>query len=196
MIQLYITGSGPDAGEEEDFPPPDNPSKMRRSVENAEHVGLFRHPSRRRSHAQRATTTHIQNLYYLLPATGLRSTASTMLHTNPHDPFTGIASSSLCIDGETLKRHVASTDNFISTGLFAPRQGQMYREEQRRRRSQYDRGTPGAELEAHTQRLTDPALSAYPASSYAAVTMNTSHYNDLLFHQGAPGPSTWYQHDY
>lgn len=35
----------------------------------------------------------------------------------------------------------------IQTGLFAPRQGQAYREEQRRRRSQYDRGTPGAEME-------------------------------------------------
>ena len=32
------------------------------------------------------------------------------------------------------------------TGLFAPRQGQAYREEQRRRRrSYYDLGTPGAE---------------------------------------------------
>jgi hypothetical protein len=30
----------PRAGEEDEFPPPDNPSKMRRSVENAEHVGM------------------------------------------------------------------------------------------------------------------------------------------------------------
>ncbi|OAA55600.1 meiosis protein [Niveomyces insectorum RCEF 264] len=29
------------AGQEEPFPPPDNPSKMKRSCENAEHVGLF-----------------------------------------------------------------------------------------------------------------------------------------------------------
>jgi len=45
--------------------------------------------------------------------------------------------------------------------LFAPRQGQAYREEQRRRRSQYDRGTPGAENEMgviQRFRLQDPAL--------------------------------------
>lgn len=49
-------------------------------------------------------------------------------------------------------------------GLFAPRQGQAFREEQRRRRSPYDRGTPGAEFEAYSYRLTDPALS--PVSPY------------------------------
>jgi len=65
---FHITG--PMAGEEEAFPGPDNPSKMRRSVENAEHVGLF-----------------------------------------------------------------------------APRAGQHFRDEQRRRRSQYDRGTRLAEIE-------------------------------------------------
>jgi hypothetical protein len=54
----------------------------------------------------------------------------------------------------------------------------MYREEQRRRRSQYDRGTPGAEFEAHAQHLTDPALTAYPSSSYSAPT-NASYYNNL-----------------
>lgn len=37
--KLYHTGTGPMAGMEETFPGPDNPSKMRRSVENAEHVG-------------------------------------------------------------------------------------------------------------------------------------------------------------
>ncbi|KAH0538723.1 hypothetical protein FGG08_004675 [Glutinoglossum americanum] len=57
-------------GQEDEFPGPDNPSKMRRSVENAEHVGLF-----------------------------------------------------------------------------APRAGQHFRDEQRRRRSQYDRGTRLAEME-------------------------------------------------
>jgi hypothetical protein len=44
-------------------------------------------------------------------------------------------------------------------GLFAPRQGQAFREEQRRRRSQFDRGTPGAEYEAYNNRLIDPVLS-------------------------------------
>ena len=37
--KLYRTGTGSLVGTEETFPGPDNPSKMRRSVENAEHVG-------------------------------------------------------------------------------------------------------------------------------------------------------------
>jgi hypothetical protein len=90
---------------------------------------------------------------------------------------------------------MTSTDKFVFIGLFAPRQGQLYREEQRRRRSQYDRGTPGAEFEAHTQHLTDPALSAYPSSSYPA-NMNASNYDNLPYTHGAPGPSTWYHYDY
>lgn len=68
--KIYHTGTGPLAGTEDEFPRPDNESKMRRSVENAEHVGLF-----------------------------------------------------------------------------APRAGQNFRDEQRRRRSQYDRGTRLAEIE-------------------------------------------------
>ncbi|ERT01476.1 hypothetical protein HMPREF1624_02725 [Sporothrix schenckii ATCC 58251] len=42
--KLYYTigGTNPElAGREEEFPGPDNPSKMKRSCENAEHVGLF-----------------------------------------------------------------------------------------------------------------------------------------------------------
>ncbi|KAI9826798.1 MAG: hypothetical protein M1832_005736 [Thelocarpon impressellum] len=68
--KIFHTGTGLLAGKEDTFPGPDNPSKMRRSVENAEHVGLF-----------------------------------------------------------------------------APRAGQHNRDEQRRRRSQYDRGTRLAELD-------------------------------------------------
>ncbi|KAK8117488.1 uncharacterized protein PG998_005769 [Apiospora kogelbergensis] len=71
--KLYYTINGPapaQAGEEEPFPAPDNQSKMKRSCENAEHVGLF-----------------------------------------------------------------------------TPNAGQHYRDEQRRRRSQYDRGTRLAALE-------------------------------------------------
>lgn len=71
----------------------------------------------------------------------------------------------------------------------------MYREEQRRRRSQYDRGTPGAEFEAHTQHLTDPALTAYPSSSYSAP-MNASYHNSPGYAPSAPAPSTWYLDDY
>ncbi|KAL3448637.1 hypothetical protein BJX65DRAFT_295126 [Aspergillus insuetus] len=68
--KIFHTGTGPLTGTEDRFPGPDNPSKMRRSIENAEHVGLF-----------------------------------------------------------------------------APRVGQQYRDEQRRRRSQFDRGTTAAERE-------------------------------------------------
>ncbi|KAL4877640.1 hypothetical protein BJY04DRAFT_209739 [Aspergillus karnatakaensis] len=68
--KIFHTGTGALAGTEDRFPGPDNPSKMRRSIENAEHVGLF-----------------------------------------------------------------------------APRVGQQYRDEQRRRRSQFDRGTTAAERE-------------------------------------------------
>ncbi|KAL3483577.1 RNA recognition motif 2-domain-containing protein [Aspergillus germanicus] len=68
--KIFHAGTGPLAGTEDRFPGPDNPSKMRRSIENAEHVGLF-----------------------------------------------------------------------------APRVGQQYRDEQRRRRSQFDRGTTAAERE-------------------------------------------------
>ncbi len=39
--KIFHTGTGPLAGKEDTFPGPDNPSKMRRSVENAEHVGEF-----------------------------------------------------------------------------------------------------------------------------------------------------------
>ncbi|KAL2262379.1 hypothetical protein VTK26DRAFT_1512 [Humicola hyalothermophila] len=42
--KLYYTSNGPRpelAGQEEPFPEPDNQSKMKRSCENAEHVGLF-----------------------------------------------------------------------------------------------------------------------------------------------------------
>ncbi|PWY64292.1 meiosis protein MEI2 [Aspergillus heteromorphus CBS 117.55] len=68
--KIFHTGTTPLGGTEDRFPGPDNPSKMRRSIENAEHVGLF-----------------------------------------------------------------------------APRVGQQYRDEQRRRRSQFDRGTTAAERE-------------------------------------------------
>ncbi|KAL4950564.1 hypothetical protein BDW69DRAFT_197165 [Aspergillus filifer] len=77
--KIFHTGTGLLAGKEDRFPGPDNPSKMRRSIENAEHVGLF-----------------------------------------------------------------------------APRVGQQYRDEQRRRRSQYDRGTTAAEREVVYVRTLAP----------------------------------------
>ncbi|GAB1206855.1 hypothetical protein APSETT445_005558 [Aspergillus pseudonomiae] len=80
---IFHTGSGHLAGTEDRFPGPDNPSKMRRSIENAEHVGLF-----------------------------------------------------------------------------APRVGQQYRDEQRRRRSQFDRGTTAAEREIVYVRTLTPKHSS------------------------------------
>lgn len=46
--------------------------------------------------------------------------------------------------------------NVHSIGLFAPRVGQQYRDEQRRRRSQYDRGTTAAEREIVCVRTCAP----------------------------------------
>ncbi|RAL07720.1 putative meiosis protein MEI2 [Aspergillus homomorphus CBS 101889] len=85
--KIFHTGTGPLAGTEDRFPGPDNPSKMRRSIENAEHVGLF-----------------------------------------------------------------------------APRVGQQYRDEQRRRRSQFDRGTTAAEREVVFVRTLAPKRT-YGASN-------------------------------
>ncbi|KAM5456921.1 hypothetical protein MaudCBS49596_001163 [Microsporum audouinii] len=45
-----------------------------------------------------------------------------------------------------------SVENAEHVGLFAPRVGQQYRDEQRRRRSQFDRGTTAAERESHWTR--------------------------------------------
>ena len=85
--KLYTTGDRINGGDEEEFPGPDNQFKMRRSVENAETVGLF-----------------------------------------------------------------------------APRHGQQYRDDQRRRRSQFDRGTTAAENEARFEGLFDPARAAHSNS--------------------------------
>lgn len=87
-LQLFFTihdqGIGP-VGEEEQFPQSDNASKLRRSCDNAEHVGKYFSP-----------------LFI-----------TTLAHS--------------------------------CTGLFAPSAGQHLRDEQRRRRSQFDRGTSLAE---------------------------------------------------
>lgn len=94
-MQLYytISGSNPElAGREEDFPGPDNPSKMKRSCENAEHVGQW----------------------YM------------------------------------SRNHAVIYPNWLigfDAGLFTPHLSQYYRDEQRRRRSQFDRGTRMAALE-------------------------------------------------
>ncbi|OAP57072.1 hypothetical protein AYL99_09185 [Fonsecaea erecta] len=172
--KLFVAGNTPNAGVEEKFPEPDNHSKMRRSVENAEHVGLYlplgahlgSYPYRRRRFLRRnevALDEARRNGVYLPPARANKpkekippkavppkavpANASPthrrvpfLIDTrNPYDPFAGRA-------GRPRR--------------YSP-QGQVYREEQRRRRSQFDRGTPGAENElgvAPRYRLQDPAL--------------------------------------
>jgi len=47
----------------------------------------------------------------------------------------------------TYLRALEELHSSASLGLFAPRVGQQYRDEQRRRRSQFDRGTTAAERE-------------------------------------------------
>lgn len=92
--KLYYTSNGPmpdHAGQEEPFPEPDNQSKMKRSCENAEHVGKW----------------HTAVLAYW------------------------------------------SFSYLQLSGLFTPNAGQHFRDEQRRRRSQYDRGTRLAALEEY-----------------------------------------------
>ncbi len=89
--QIFYTGENALAGQEEPFPAPDNNSKMRRSVENAAHIG--------------------------------KSGQSSL-----------------------MSRTVLLTPIFLA-GLFAPGGGQNPRHEQRRRRSQFDRGTRLAQIE-------------------------------------------------
>lgn len=93
--KLYYTTNGPTpelAGSEEPFPEPDNQSKMKRSCENAEHVGKFDKHAKGKLHGPRRFANKGQ-------------------------------------------------------GLFTPHAGQHFRDEQRRRRSQFDRGTRLAALE-------------------------------------------------
>ena len=51
----------------------------------------------------------------------------------------------MLVSGQVCKLRDCQEMNSI--GLFAPRAGQHFRDEQRRRRSQYDRGTRMADLE-------------------------------------------------
>lgn len=62
------------------------------------------------------------------------------------------------------------TESF--TGLFAPREGQQHREEQRRRRSLFDRGTPGAEYEANVPHSVE---SSVELSSALAMLRGHAH---------------------
>ncbi len=112
-LQIFFTGNDPRAGEEEKFPSPDNASKMRRSVENAEHVGTI----------QTSTPVILSD---------------------------------------------------CSIGLFAPRAGQHYRDEQRRRRSRYDRGTRLAALEEYDYEEYYSAEQSFQGQYAGRFILNSS----------------------
>jgi len=99
-LQLFLGRHGPEAGKEERFPGPDNHSKIRRSVKNAEHVGLYSPVPKR------ATTPHprrtgklnlpkLRNGCYLAPARAsipdpLDKQAPFLVDVNsPYDSFAG-----------------------------------------------------------------------------------------------------------
>ncbi|MCJ1307011.1 hypothetical protein MMC25_000656 [Agyrium rufum] len=103
--KIYHTSSSPNVGEEDIFPSPDNPSKMRRSVENAEHVGLF-----------------------------------------------------------------------------APRAGQQFRDQQRRRRSQYDRGTRLAEFEDSYEFEDRNIPAGFPHGFRSTPSPSYGHYQQNTYY--------------
>ncbi|RMZ86150.1 hypothetical protein DV737_g203, partial [Chaetothyriales sp. CBS 132003] len=146
--KLFYTGHGAGAGQEEAFPGPNNLQKMRRSVENAEHVGLYR-PSAFLSpgYPPVISPSSPGRGFYDTPARAIGSASRSF--TPPATP--AMAKAQLVRFNTTAPRGASAGRNGHPTcnesRLFAPRQGQAYREEQRRRRSQFDRGTPGAELE-------------------------------------------------
>lgn len=125
---------------------------MRRSVENAECVGLFR-----RLHRSRLYTGYP----FVCPS----------VNANNHDVITypvraergNIQTHRPGGHGRHNREASVGHDAYnVQIGLFAPRHGQQYRDDQRRRRSQYDRGTTAAENEARYEGLFDPARVAHP----------------------------------
>ncbi|EXJ80283.1 hypothetical protein A1O1_08425 [Capronia coronata CBS 617.96] len=169
--KLFVAGNVPNAGQEERFPGPDNASKMRRSVENAEHVGLFIHtsPTRRfpcpvEHRVRRAGQIKLANGrragHYLPPARANASSPQKFIETAQEEVNQ--------TRGSPRTVNVNSPYDPFAGGPARFSQGQAYREEQRRRRSQFDRGTPGAENEmgmVQRYRLHDPALDSIDASN-------------------------------
>jgi len=136
---------------------------MRRSVENAEHVGLFRpgrkpFPSRRRHGYPAGRKT--------LPSRRRRTypPAQASIALDDGGYFSPSSSNNSNYTSEiilTFDRPLTKLPPYL--GLFAPRQGQAYREEQRRRRSQFDRGTFQAHIEAYEHYMADPRTAPFPS---------------------------------
>lgn len=143
---------------------------MRRSVENAEHVGLYRRDSRRFQACQPARQTY----HGPIAPTEHACYCPTIHSRNIDSPYCLMCSGRRNIYRancpRSLRRHArrgqAAHVGFDAygdlAGLFAPRHGQQYRDDQRRRRSQYDRGTTAAENEARHEGLFDPARVTHP----------------------------------
>ncbi len=64
----------------------------------------------------------------------------------------------------SLPRMAFEIHNLTATGLFAPSAGQQLRDEQRRRRSQFDRGTSLAEQEEFGRLEYPPFAGSHPRS--------------------------------
>ncbi|KAF4629912.1 hypothetical protein G7Y89_g8230 [Cudoniella acicularis] len=67
-----------------------------------------------------------------------------------HDPYGRAGDEDQFPASDNASKLKRSCENAEHVGLFAPSAGQHVRDEQRRRRSQYDRGTSLAEREEYT----------------------------------------------
>ena len=173
FLQLYRTGRGADAGAEEDFPKPDNHAKLKRSCDNAEHVGLYL-PEPPTASPGNFTPTYGPSTLppprnqraggnYTRPADtrGAIAFNRALAHLedgvqhedNPYLPPSPESLSPISEHSQPMRcrfTFLSEIADILVSGLYAPREGQAYRERQRRQFSQFDRGTPGAESELAT----------------------------------------------
>jgi len=167
--QLYRTGNGPDAGTEDAFPKPDNHAKLKRSCDNAEHVGLYLPespispggfipaqgpatiPAPRNQRAGGFYTRPVHTRGAVAFNRALALLEHQLQHEdNPYLPSSPQSPSPTSEHTHPMRRSstfLGTVTDTSSSGLYAPREGQAYRERQRRQFSQFDRGTPGAESE-------------------------------------------------
>ncbi|KAK5942152.1 hypothetical protein PMZ80_006107 [Knufia obscura] len=169
--KLYRVGNGEDAGLEEDFPAPDNAAKLKRSCDNAEHVGLYipESPTRPRFSPSYGpdTTPAPRNQkaggVYTKPAPTRRALAfkqaldhlegryaerETNADIYPNHTFPPSQPGEHTSSMRRRSSKSKTLANVLLPGLFAPRESQIFKERNRRQYSQYDRGTPGAMSEA------------------------------------------------
>ena len=168
---MFYTG-GPLAGEKEKFPDADNIAKLKRSVDNAEQVGLYIPPSPRylgdtmdsRDASIPSPKAQRPGGHYIAPAQNrvaiqiIRDLARMHdqygLGTDLASPISLSSKSSTSPTSEHIFPQLSYTlieiANYSTVGLYAPREGQAYRERQRRQFSHFDRGTSPAMAELAT----------------------------------------------